>query len=97
MPTDCPQRDERLGWMGDAQIFARTATYNRDVAAFYEKWMDDVDDAQSPEGGFSDVSPRIVDQSGRRARLGRRRRHRPLDRLPGLRRHAASCSSTGRR
>ncbi len=61
VPTDCPQRDERLGWMGDAQIFARTATYNRDVAAFYEKWMDDVSDAQSPQGGFSDVSPRLVD------------------------------------
>ena len=63
VPTDCPQRDERLGWMGDAQIFARTATYNRDVAAFYEKWMDDVCDAQSPAGGFSDVSPRLVDQA----------------------------------
>jgi alpha-L-rhamnosidase len=61
VPTDCPQRDERLGWMGDAQIFARTATYNRDVAAFYEKWMQDVEDAQSSEGGFSDVSPRLVD------------------------------------
>ena len=61
IPTDCPQRDERLGWMGDAQIFARTATYNRDVAGFYEKWIQDVDDAQSPEGGFSDVSPRQVD------------------------------------
>ena len=44
VPTDCPQRDERLGWMGDAQIFVRTATYNRDVAAFYEKWMQDVND-----------------------------------------------------
>ena len=63
VPTDCPQRDERLGWMGDAQIFAATATYNRDVAAFYENWMYDVDDGQSPEGGFSDVSPRIVDQA----------------------------------
>ena len=61
VPTDCPQRDERLGWMGDAQIFARTATYNRDVAAFYEKWVQDVADAQSPAGGFSDVSPRVVD------------------------------------
>ena len=63
VPTDCPQRDERLGWMGDAQIFARTATYNRDVAAFYESWMDTVSDEQSPEGGFSDVSPRVVDQA----------------------------------
>ena len=61
VPTDCPQRDERLGWMGDAQIFARTATYNRDTAAFYEHWMDAVDDGQSAEGGFSDVSPRMVD------------------------------------
>ena len=61
VPTDCPQRDERLGWMGDAQIFARTATYNRDVAAFYEKWITDVEDAQSPTGGYSDVSPRMID------------------------------------
>lgn len=61
VPTDCPQRDERLGWMGDAQIFARTATYNNDVAAFMTKWLRDVVDAQSTEGGFSDVSPRIGD------------------------------------
>ena len=61
VPTDCPQRDERLGWMGDAQIFARTATYNRDVAAFYENWMYSVEDGQSSAGGFSDVSPRMVD------------------------------------
>ena len=61
VPTDCPQRDERLGWMGDAQIFVRTAAGNRDVAAFFEKWMYDVADAQSPEGAFSDVSPRLVD------------------------------------
>ena len=61
VPTDCPQRDERLGWMGDAQIFVRTATYNRDVSSFYGKWMQDVEDGQSAAGGFSDVSPRIVD------------------------------------
>ncbi len=61
VPTDCPQRDERLGWMGDAQIFVRTAAANRDVAAFFAKWMHDVAEAQSPEGGFSDVSPRLVD------------------------------------
>ena len=57
IPTDCPQRDERLGWMGDAQAFVRTATYNADVAAFFSKWLVDVDDGQSPEGSFSDVSP----------------------------------------
>lgn len=59
VPTDCPQRDERLGWMGDAQVFLRTATYNMDVAAFFTKWMTDVEDAQTPEGVFSDVSPRV--------------------------------------
>lgn len=63
VPTDCPQRDERLGWMGDAQIFARTATYNHDVAAFYENWLYTVDDSQSKQGGFADVSPRVVDQA----------------------------------
>ena len=57
VPTDCPQRDERMGWMGDAQVFIRTATYNADVAAFFTKWLVDVDDGQSPEGAFSDVSP----------------------------------------
>jgi alpha-L-rhamnosidase len=63
VPTDCPQRDERLGWMGDAQVFARTATFNNDIAAFMTKWVQDVADAQSPQGGFSDVSPRIGDLS----------------------------------
>lgn len=61
IPTDCPQRDERLGWMGDAQVFVRTATYNADIASFMTKWMDDVVDAQGPEGGFPDVAPRIGD------------------------------------
>jgi alpha-L-rhamnosidase len=57
VPTDCPQRDERLGWTGDAQVFIRTATYNADVAAFFTKWMVDVADSQSSEGSFSDVAP----------------------------------------
>ena len=61
IPTDCPQRDERMGWLGDAQIFVRTAAGNRDVAAFFSKWMYDVVDGQSAEGGFPDVAPRIVD------------------------------------
>jgi alpha-L-rhamnosidase len=59
VPTDCPQRDERLGWMGDAQVFLRTASYNMDVAAFFTKWMVDVEDAQTAEGVFPDVAPRI--------------------------------------
>lgn len=59
VPTDCPQRDERLGWMGDAQVFLRTATYNMDVAAFFTKWMADVEDAQTPDGVFPDTAPRL--------------------------------------
>jgi len=59
VPTDCPQRDERLGWMGDAQVFLRTASYNMDVAAFFTKWMIDVEDAQTKEGIFPDVAPRL--------------------------------------
>jgi len=60
IPTDCPQRDERLGWMGDAQVFIRTATYNADVAAFFTKWMVDVDDGQSVAGSFADVNPNTM-------------------------------------
>jgi alpha-L-rhamnosidase len=59
VPTDCPQRDERLGWMGDAQVFLRTASYNMDVAAFFTKWMVDVEEAQTPEGIFPDIAPRL--------------------------------------
>ncbi len=59
IPTDCPQRDERLGWLGDAQIFVRTAAYNRDVASFFSKWLDDVGDAQLPSGAFTDFAPSL--------------------------------------
>lgn len=61
VPTDCPQRDERLGWMGDAQVFLRTAMYNMDVAAFFTKWMNDVIDSQDVDGIFPDVAPRICE------------------------------------
>src|SRR6202012_2957680 len=64
VPTDGPQRDERLGWMGDAQVFVRTATYNSDVAAFFTKWLVDVDDGQSPEGAYGDVSPNTMGGKG---------------------------------
>ena len=60
VPTDCPQRDERLGWMGDAQVFAPTAARTADVAAFFSKWMVDVDDGQGTNGDFADVSPRVA-------------------------------------
>lgn len=60
VPTDCPQRDERLGWMGDAQIFAATSCYNMDMLAFYAKWIRDIADSQSAEGWVTDVNPAIV-------------------------------------
>jgi alpha-L-rhamnosidase len=64
VPTDCPQRDERLGWMGDAQVFVRTAANNMDVAAFFTKWMVDVEDAQRPDGAFTDVAPHVAAGAG---------------------------------
>ncbi|MBD5225868.1 MAG: family 78 glycoside hydrolase catalytic domain [Bacteroidales bacterium] len=57
IPTDCPQRDERLGWAADTQIFARTALYNADAATFYHHWMETVRDGQNSEGAFPNVSP----------------------------------------
>jgi alpha-L-rhamnosidase len=59
VPTDCPQRDERLGWLADAQVFLSSAALNMDVAAFVTKWGDDILDAQSPEGAYPDVAPRL--------------------------------------
>jgi alpha-L-rhamnosidase len=64
VPTDCPQRDERLGWMGDAQVFVRTACYNMDVGAFFTKWMVDVEDAQRENGAYTDVAPHIAVGAG---------------------------------
>jgi len=59
VPTDCPQRDERLGWTGDAQVFIRTATFNRNVSRFFEKWMQDFADAQSSSGAIPPVVPKV--------------------------------------
>lgn len=61
VPTDCPQRDERLGWTGDAQIFAATACFNMDAAAFLTKWMYDLDDAQRIDGQVPKVAPNVLD------------------------------------
>jgi alpha-L-rhamnosidase len=57
VPTDCPQRDERQGWMGDAQVFVKTSTFNFDVASFFTKWLFDVDDGQTADGAFSEIAP----------------------------------------
>lgn len=60
IPTDCPQRDERLGWTGDAQIFCRTATYLMDTYTFFRKWLVDVEADQTEEGGIPHVVPDIL-------------------------------------
>lgn len=57
VPTDCPQRDERAGWTGDAQIFIRTGSYNFQTGAFFTKWLRDLEDAQSSQGWFPAVAP----------------------------------------
>ena len=59
VPTDCPQRDERLGWTGDAGAFWRTGSYNFDIASFTHKWMADMRDAQTAAGAFPNVAPDI--------------------------------------
>ena len=58
VPTDCPQRDERLGWTGDAQAFIGTGAYNMDVAAFFTSWLITLNDTQRADGGYTDVAPR---------------------------------------
>jgi len=63
IPTDCPQRDERLGWMGDAGVFWRTGSYNFDIAAFSQKFIQDIVDAQSQQGAFRNVSPNTLPSS----------------------------------
>lgn len=62
VPTDCPQRDERLGWTGDAQAFCRTAAYNMDVSSFFTKWLKDVAADQKKGGEVPDVIPDILNK-----------------------------------
>ena len=57
VPTDCPQRNERQGWTADTQVFAETGTFFANTRAFFHKWMRDMRDTQSPEGGFPGVAP----------------------------------------
>lgn len=57
VPTDCPQRDERLGWLGDAELFCKAAAYSYDVYGFYRKWLHDVASQQLPDGGLRSVCP----------------------------------------
>jgi alpha-L-rhamnosidase len=59
VPTDCPQRDERLGWTGDAQVFAATASFLYDTTDFFGKWIDDLIDAQGPGGEVPSMAPQL--------------------------------------
>ncbi len=64
VPTDCPQRDERLGWTGDAQVFAPTACYNVNAASFYTKWLKDLAADQGADGIIPNVVPDILGGGG---------------------------------
>lgn len=64
VPTDCPQRDERLGWTGDAQVFVRTASLNFDVKRFFKKWLHDLAADQGRDGCVPHVVPNIFDDMG---------------------------------
>jgi alpha-L-rhamnosidase len=64
VPTDCPQRDERLGWTGDAQVFARTAAFNMDVAGFFTKWLQDLAADQAENGAVPHVIPNPPGRTG---------------------------------
>jgi len=64
VPTDCPQRDERMGWTGDAQVFFRTSTFLRGVNNFFTKWMKDVALDQLPEGTVPHVIPNMLGTTG---------------------------------
>ncbi len=59
VPTDCPQRDERLGWIGDAQVFSRTATFNMNVDNFFTKWLKDLKADQNDEGVVPSIIPNM--------------------------------------
>lgn len=63
VPTDCPQRDERLGWTGDAQVFIRTAAFNYGVAPFFAKWLKDLAADQRDDGAVPSVIPSIMEES----------------------------------
>lgn len=64
IPTDCPQRDERLGWTGDAQVFVRTASLNFDAERFFKKWLHDLAADQGRDGCVPHVVPNIFDDMG---------------------------------
>ena len=70
IPTDCPQRDERLGWMGDANVFWDAAAFNMDVDSFTRRFMAAVRDAQMESGAFADYSPAAIQWAGADGKTG---------------------------
>lgn len=65
VPTDCPQRDERLGWTGDAQFFVNTAAYTFDIASFMQRWLKTLNqDAQFEDGTYAHVAPKVAERGG---------------------------------
>ena len=70
VPTDCPQRNERMGWTADTQVFAQTGSFFANTASFLHKWMGDMRDSQSPLGGYPGVAPLAHYGSGNTMRLG---------------------------
>lgn len=64
VPTDCPQRDERLGWTGDAQVFCKVASYNFNVEKFFRKWLGDLRAMQKPSGTIPSFVPTKFDDDG---------------------------------
>jgi hypothetical protein len=96
IPTDCPQRDERLGWMGDAQVFWRTATYNMDLAAFSRKFGGDMRGTQVGIALLRHLLAGNRDRIRQSRRLERRGRGHSLDLVAADRRHQHHRSKLGR-
>ena len=103
VPTDCPQRDERLGWTGDAQVFSRTAAFNFDVAGFFTKWLRDLAVDQRANGAFPDVIPDVLSRGQKNgtssagwgdARSSSRGRCTSLWRHRLLERNTRACATT---
>ena len=98
VPTDCPQRDERAGWTGDAQVFMKTACLNLDSPAFFTKWLTDLcQDSQREDGGFGDVAPHVNIVGFGNTGWADAGVVCNWQMVPAVRRHAASSSGTTRR
>lgn len=63
VPTDCPQRDERLGWTGDAQVFFNIACFNMDTSSFYKKWLRDLKSEQLDNGAIPHIVPHVLSEN----------------------------------